>query len=94
MLILNITGSTIGLNEETIVLLILGMSLARQLGYDGLVGMAMIQLGVCFAGFNAGVMNPFTVGISQEIAELPLFFGGMVTFDYLFCVLGALPLGW
>ncbi|MCO7150214.1 Na+/H+ antiporter NhaC family protein [Vagococcus lutrae] len=74
MLILSITGSTIGLNEETIVLLILGMSLARQLGYDGLVGMAMIQLGAA-AGFNAGVMNPFTVGISQEIAELPLFSG-------------------
>ncbi len=72
--VISLAGTTIGLNEETIVLLPLGIMMARMLGFDAIVGMAIIQLGAA-VGFNAGIMNPFTVGLSQQIAELPLFSG-------------------
>jgi len=48
--------------------------LARALGYDAVTGMAMVSLGAA-AGFTSGFMNPFTVGVAQGIAELPLFSG-------------------
>lgn len=74
MLMLAIGGATIGLAEETIVFVALGVALARALGYDAMVGTAMIALGAAI-GFYAGFMNPFSVGVAQEIAELPLFSG-------------------
>lgn len=36
--------------------------------------MSLVTLGGA-VGFNSGIMNPFTVGIAQGIAELPLFSG-------------------
>lgn len=74
MLAFAVGGATIGLSEETIVFVAIGIALARGLGYDALVGMSMISIGSAI-GFTSGFMNPFTVGIAQEIAELPLFSG-------------------
>ena len=39
-----------------------------------MVGTAMVTLGAS-AGFTAGAMNPFNVGIAQGIAELPIYSG-------------------
>ncbi|SHJ65152.1 Uncharacterized membrane protein YfcC, ion transporter superfamily [Anaerobranca californiensis DSM 14826] len=67
-------GSTIGMSEEIIVFVPIGIALARALGYDAIVGTGMIALGAA-AGFSAGFANPFTVGVAQAIAEVPLYSG-------------------
>ncbi|MDK8502364.1 Na+/H+ antiporter NhaC family protein [Aerococcus sp. UMB1112A] len=74
LLIMGIAGSTIGLSEETILFIALGVTLARGMGYDALVGVGMIGLGAGL-GFTSGFMNPFSVGVAQSIADLPLFSG-------------------
>src|SRR5699024_10447384 len=67
-------GGTIGMSEETIIFVPVGIMLARGLGYDAMVGASMIFLGAA-CGFNSGFMNPFTVGVAQGIAEVPIFSG-------------------
>lgn len=74
MLVMGLAGATIGLAEETIVLIAIGITLSRALGFDSLVGVAMINLGAAI-GFYSGFMNPFSVGVAQGIAELPTFSG-------------------
>ncbi|AMB98472.1 C4-dicarboxylate ABC transporter permease [Aerococcus urinaehominis] len=74
LLMMGIAGATIGLSEETIVFIALGVSLARAMGFDALVGVGMIGLGAGI-GFTSGFMNPFSVGVAQSIADLPLFSG-------------------
>ena len=48
--------------------------LARRLGYDSIVGTSIPFLGAA-AGFAAAFFNPFTVGIAQSIAGVPLYSG-------------------
>ena len=72
--IFSIAGGTIGLSEETIVFIPIGIVLAESLGYDRMVGFGMITLGAS-VGFNAGFMNPFTIGVAQGVAELPFTSG-------------------
>lgn len=74
MFVMGIAGATVGLSEEVIVLVAVGVTLSRALGFDALVGMAMLNLGAAI-GFNSGFLNPFTTGVAQGIAELPLFSG-------------------
>lgn len=74
VLVFSIGGGTIGMAEEAIVFVPIGIALARALGYDAVTGMAMVALGAA-AGFTSAFMNPFTVGVAQGIAELPLFSG-------------------
>lgn len=74
LLIMGLAGGTIGMSEETIMFIALGVTLARALGYDALVGMSMIALGAGI-GFTSGIMNPFSVGVAQSIAGVPLFSG-------------------
>ncbi|MBE5972912.1 MAG: putative basic amino acid antiporter YfcC [Lachnoclostridium sp.] len=72
--IFSLGGATFGMWEEMIPFIPLGVVLARSVGYDALVGAAMIITGAA-CGFSSGWMNPFTTGIAQGIAELPLFSG-------------------
>ncbi len=74
VIVFSIGGATIGMAEEAIIFVPIGISLARALGYDAIVGMAVVALGAA-VGFTSGVMNPFTVGVAQSIAELPMFSG-------------------
>lgn len=74
VIIFSIFGGTIGMAEEAIVFVPIGIALARALGYDAIVGTAMVTLGAA-SGFTSGFMNPFTVGVAQGIAEVPLFSG-------------------
>lgn len=74
VILFSIGGATFGMSEETIVFIPIGIALARALGYDAIVGMAMVSLGAG-AGFTSGFMNPFTVGVAQGIAGIPLFSG-------------------
>src|SRR5699024_8032172 len=74
MLIFSLLGFSIGLPEETIIFVPIGIAIARAAGYDAMTGAAMIIMGAA-AGFLGGMLNPFTVGVAQKIAELPLFSG-------------------
>ncbi|KPU27353.1 C4-dicarboxylate ABC transporter permease [Caloranaerobacter sp. TR13] len=74
LVLFSIAGGTFGMAEEAIVFVPIGIALARALGFDAITGTAMITLGAA-CGFTSGFMNPFTVGVAQGIAELPLFSG-------------------
>ena len=43
-------------------------------GWDALVGLGMSLLAIG-CGFAAGICNPFTVGVAQELAGIPMFSG-------------------
>ena len=51
----------------------LGVMLAATLGYDAIVGVAIVLLGVGI-GFSTGILAP-TTAVAQEIAELPAYSG-------------------
>lgn len=90
MVIFSILGFSIGLAEETIIFVPIGIIIARTLGYDALTGAAMIILGAA-SGFIGGMLNPFTVGVAQSVAELPMFSGwGLRTIIYLFILTAAI----
>lgn len=72
--IFSVFGFTMGLTTASIAFLPLGIAAAKTLGYDEKTGMVMVMLGTN-AGFAAGIYNPFSVGIAQAIAELPLYSG-------------------
>lgn len=48
--------------------------LARSMGFDAIVGVSMVMLGGAI-GFSTGTLNPFSTGVAQTIAELPMFSG-------------------
>lgn len=74
MTIFAFAGGTFGMAEETLVFILITLPLARSLGYDAIVGVAIPFVGASM-GFAGAAVNPFTVGIAQGIAELPLFSG-------------------
>ncbi len=71
MMLFGILGSTLGIFEETYGLVAVFVGIGLALGYDGLVGGAVVYVGVA-TGFAAATTNPFSVGIAQSIAEVPI----------------------
>ncbi len=67
-------GSFIGSFEECVPLVPIVVALAVSLGWDVLTGIGMSLLAIG-CGFAAGICNPFTVGVAQELAGLPMFSG-------------------
>ena len=67
-------GSAAGSFEECVPLVPVVVALAIRLGWDVLTGLGMSVLAVG-CGFAAGVCNPFTIGVAQELAGLPMFSG-------------------
>lgn len=74
ILVIGMAGTTTGFKEETLMIVPFGIAMAEAMGFDSMTGVAMISLGAAF-GFYTGVINPFSVGIAQEISELPIFSG-------------------
>jgi uncharacterized ion transporter superfamily protein YfcC len=74
MSVFSLAGGIFGMAEEVIPFVIIFIPLARRLGYDSIVGVSIPFLGAA-AGFAAAFFNPFTVGIAQSIAGLPLYSG-------------------
>ena len=74
MLMFSIFGAVFGMSEETIPFCMVFVPLAVSMGYDSITGvcMAFISAGLGFAG---AILNPFTIGIAQGLAGLPLFSG-------------------
>lgn len=67
-------GAFIGSFEECVPLVPIVVALAVSLGWDLLTGVGMSLLAVG-CGFASGVCNPFTVGVAQGLAGLPMFSG-------------------
>lgn len=67
-------GSLVGSFEEIVPLVPIVVSRAIGLGWDAETGVAMSLLAVG-CGFAAGVANPFTIGVAQTLAGLPMFSG-------------------
>ena len=67
-------GAMIGSFEECVPLVPIVVALAVSLGWDPLTGMGMSIL-AAGCGFAAGICNPFTVGVAQQLAGLPMFSG-------------------
>lgn len=67
-------GAFIGSFEECVPLVPIVVSLAINLGWDAMTGMGMSLLAVG-CGFSSGVCNPFTIGVAQSLAGLPMFSG-------------------
>lgn len=74
LFIFSVGGVTMGMAAEAIPFIPLGIMLARAVGYDAMVGMTIIGLGAG-VGFVGGFVNPFTVGLAQSIAQLPIYSG-------------------
>ena len=67
-------GSFIGSFEECVPLVPIVVALAIKLGWDSLVGIGMSLL-AAGCGFAAGICNPFTIGVAQQLVGLPMFSG-------------------
>ena len=67
-------GSLVGSFEECVPMVPLIVALAVNLGWDALTGIGMSLL-AAGCGFASGVCNPFTVGVAQQLAGLPMFSG-------------------
>lgn len=70
MLFFSLGGATFGMSEEVLVFILLMIPMARAMGYDSIVGIAIPFLGAG-AGFAGAFINPFTIGIAQGISGLP-----------------------
>lgn len=74
MLMFSLFGAVFGMSEETIAFIVILVPLAIKMGYDSIVGVSMVFVGAGL-GFAGAILNPFTIGIAQGIAGLPLYSG-------------------
>ena len=74
MIIFSLAGAAFGMSEEIIPFILIFVPMSLALGYDSITGVAIpfVAAGVGFAG---AFLNPFTLGIAQGIADIPLFSG-------------------
>ena len=73
-LLFSLAGAIFGMSEETIPFVGIVVPLVVSMGYDAFLGMLIVYV-AANVGFSSAFLNPFTVGIAQEMAELPLFSG-------------------
>ena len=74
MLLFGLFGAVFGMSEETIAFVAVVMPLALKLGYDRFTAVCMVYV-AAHVGFAGAMLNPFTVGIAQNMSGLPLFSG-------------------
>ncbi|MBU2510819.1 TIGR00366 family protein [bacterium] len=76
-------GSTMGILEEMVPLILIFVPLAYRMGWDSVTGAAIPFLSSGF-GFAAATFNPFTVGTAQKLADVPLFTGLEIRIPFFF----------
>ena len=74
MLMFSVFGSVFGMSEETIAFIVIFVPMAVSMGYDSITGVCISYL-AAHVGFAGATLNPFTIGIAQGIAGIPLFSG-------------------
>ncbi|MBN1935429.1 MAG: hypothetical protein JW934_12245, partial [Anaerolineae bacterium] len=90
-LLFMLIGAFLGIFEEVVPLVPLMVALAHLMGWDTLVGLGMSVLAANM-GFSAAVMNPFSIGVAQKIAGLPLFSGAWLRILFFLAVYGVFVL--
>ena len=73
-LLFSLAGAVFGMSEETIPFVGIVVPLVVSMGYDAIVGLLVVYV-AANVGFSSAFLNPFTVGIAQGMADLPLFSG-------------------
>jgi uncharacterized ion transporter superfamily protein YfcC len=68
--------ATLGPFEEVVLLVPVIIAFSYSLGWDALVGLGMSILATNM-GFSAAISNPYTLGVAQRLAALPLYSGAM-----------------
>lgn len=74
ILVFMLFGSILGSMEEVVVLIPLLVRMSRDMGWDDLTGLGL-SLGAIAFGFASAMFNPFTLGVAQRIAGIPIFSG-------------------
>ena len=92
MILFSLLGAMLGICESCMAFIPLCIMLAKAMGYDAIVGFAMVML-ANIIGFTAGPMNMWTTGVAQGIAELPLF-SGMSVRIVMYVVLMAITIAY
>lgn len=70
----SVLGGTMGLAEEVIVFIPMAIALCAKLKLDRMVALGITMIGARI-GFTTGLANPFTVGVAQGLADLPIYSG-------------------
>lgn len=86
MAVMAVGGFTFGMTVEGVAFVPAVVTLCVALGFDPLVGMAIVFIGGN-AGYTAGIFNPFNVGVAQSIAELEPFSGSWLRWILLVLLL-------
>ncbi len=79
LFLIGMASSTIAVFEEMFPFIPLFVAVAVSMKYDALVGMAIVALGIGL-GYSGSFLNPFTIGIAQDLAGLPPFSGALYRF--------------
>jgi uncharacterized ion transporter superfamily protein YfcC len=85
-------GVLINMQEEFIAIIPALLILTRRMGFDPLVA-AAVSLGAAAVGASFSPLNPFQVGIAQELAQLPLLSAWGFRVVFLALALGVWILG-
>jgi uncharacterized ion transporter superfamily protein YfcC len=84
-------GAFLGTFEEVVLLVPVMIALSYSLGWDALVGLGMSILATNM-GFSAAVTNPYTLGVAQQLAGLPIFSGAwfrVIVFLVIYAIFAA-----
>ena len=73
-ILFSLAGAVFGMSEETIPFVGIVVPLVVSMGYDAIMGILVVYV-ASNIGFSSAFLNPFTVGIAQGMADLPLFSG-------------------
>jgi len=79
------SAAVLGIYEGMVPMVVLVVPLAHGMGWDSLTGLGMSLLAMAF-GFSAAITNPFTIGVAQGIAGLPLFSGAWLRIIFFLVV--------
>lgn len=82
MIIFGCLGGFLGWNEQIVPFIPIVVSLCIALGYDLMTGLACSAM-IDMISFSFSPTSVYTVGISDEIAELPMFSGFLFRFILL-----------
>jgi uncharacterized ion transporter superfamily protein YfcC len=74
MILFSLFGAVFGMAEETIAFAVIFVPLSISMGYDSIIGVCLCYF-AAHVGFAAAILNPFTVGIAQGLASVPMFSG-------------------
>jgi uncharacterized ion transporter superfamily protein YfcC len=72
--LIGMASSTIAVFEEMFPFIPIFVAVSVAMKYDALVGMSIVALGIGL-GYSGSFLNPFTIGIAQNLAGLPPFSG-------------------